>query len=239
MLPQLEDASHIAKSGDNTYVTWWGEGSSNNKAGNIYEVLFAKSIDNGDTFGDVINLSNSPYAIDYDSRVIASGKNVYVAWSEDNLNPTKSDAIWFRASSDYGSTFGPPIRINSDAPLHLHGINRGNDFGLVKPTDDHFTRMVASGDNVYVVWYCHEIKDNWEVYFRASNDGGKTFGETINLSNSPDRVSHLPEITKDTQGNVYVTYWDDKLGEDMKQFVTISTDEGRTFSSPNSVRRFD
>ena len=63
-------------------------------------------------------------------------------------------------------------------------------------------------------------------------DGGKTFGETVNLSNSPDRVSHLPEITTDTQGNVYVTYWDDKLGEDKKQFATISTDEGRTFSSP-------
>lgn len=165
----LPEASHTTKSGDNTYVTWWGEGggSGNNKAGNIYEVLFAKSTNNGASFGDIINLSNSPYAIDYDSRVIASGKNVYVTWSEDNLNPTKSDAIWFRASSDYGTTFGPPIRINSDAPLHLHGINRGNDFGLVKPTDDHFTRIVASGDNVYVVWYCHEIKDNWEVYFRA------------------------------------------------------------------------
>jgi hypothetical protein len=70
------------------------------------------------------------------------------------------------------------------------------------------------------------------VYFRASNDGGRTFGETINLSNSPDRVSHLPEITTDTQGNVYVTYWDDKLGEDKKQFATISTDNCRTFSSP-------
>jgi hypothetical protein len=54
----------------------------------------------------------------------------------------------------------------------------------------------------------------------------------ISLSNSPDRVSHLPEITTDTQGNVYVTYWDDKLGEDKKQFSTISTDEGRTFSIP-------
>ncbi len=222
------EASHIAKSGDNMYITWWGDD----------EALFAKSTDNGATFGDIINLSNSPFAIDYDSRVIASGKNVYVTWSEDNLIPSKSDAIWFRASSDYGSTFGPPIRINSDAPLHLHGVSGGptSDFGIVKPTDDHFTRIVASGDNVYVVWYCHEIKDNWEVYFRASNDSGKTFGETINLSNSPDRVSHLPEITTDTHGNVYVTYWDDRLGEDKKQFTTISTDEGRTFSSAIQVK---
>ena len=95
--------------------------------------------------------------------------------------------------------------------------------------------MAAFGNNVYAVWYCHEIKDNWEVYLRASNDGGKTFGETINLSNSPDRTSHLPEITTDAEGNVYVTYWDDKLGDE-KQFVTISTDEGRTFGSPIQLK---
>jgi hypothetical protein len=82
----------------------------------------------------------------------------------------------------------------------------------------------------------HEIKDNWEVYFRVSNDGGKTFGETINLSSSPDRVSHLPEITTDAHGNVYVTYLEDKIGGDKKQFTTISTDEGKTFSKPVQSR---
>jgi hypothetical protein len=115
---------------------------------------------------------------------------------EIRLDPLISDSIWFRASSDYGSTFGQPIRINDDSPFH--NSDPTTEFGIVEPTHDHSTHMAASGDNVYVVWYCHEIKDNWEVYLRASNDGGKTFGETINLSNSPDRTSHLPEITTDT-----------------------------------------
>jgi hypothetical protein len=218
---RLTEASHMAKSGDNMYFAWWEDN----------EALFAKSTDNGATFGDVINLSNSPYAIDYDSRVVTSGKNVYVTWSEDNLISSMSDSIWFKASSDYGTSFGPPIRINNDAPLH-DSRDSTSEFGIVKPTDDHSTHVAASGNNVYVVWYCHEIKDNWEVYFRASNDGGRTFGETIDLSNSPGSVSHIPEITTDAAGNVYVTYWDEKVGGDKKQFAIISTDEGRTFSSP-------
>src|ERR671922_100316 len=44
------------------------------------------------------------------------------------------------------------------------------------------------------------------------------------------------EITTDAQGNVYVAYWDDKIGGDKKQFATISTDEGRTFSSPIQLK---
>jgi hypothetical protein len=34
---------------------------------------------------------------------------------------------------------------------------------------------------------------NWEVMFRASNDGGQTFGDKINLSNSPDTQSQTAE----------------------------------------------
>lgn len=42
--------------------------------------------------------------------------------------------------------------------------------------------MAASqdGNNVYVVWWTNR-SGNWEVMFRASNDGGQTFGPLINL----------------------------------------------------------
>jgi hypothetical protein len=41
--------------------------------------------------------------------------------------------------------------------------------------------MAASqdGNNVYVVWWTNR-SGNWEVMFRASNDGGQTFGDKIN-----------------------------------------------------------
>jgi hypothetical protein len=68
--------------------------------------------------------------------------------------------------------------------------------------------MAASedGNNVYVVWWTNR-SGNWEVMFRASNDGGATFGDKINLSNSPDTQSQTAEIL--TVGNtVYVTWWE-------------------------------
>ena len=36
------------------------------------------------------------------------------------------------------------------------------------------------GNNVYVVWWTNK-SENWEVMFRASNDGGHTFGPLIML----------------------------------------------------------
>ncbi len=45
--------------------------------------------------------------------------------------------------------------------------------------------MAASqdGNNVYVVWWTNR-SGNWEVMFRASTDGGQTFGPVINLGNN-------------------------------------------------------
>src|SRR5213594_2601763 len=43
--------------------------------------------------------------------------------------------------------------------------------------------ITTSGDNVYIAWWTNKTGNN-EVTFRASSDGGKTFGDKINLSNS-------------------------------------------------------
>ena len=52
--------------------------------------------------------------------------------------------------------------------------------------------MAASqdGNNVYIVWWTNR-SGNWEVMFRASNDGGAAFGEAINISNSTDAQSQM------------------------------------------------
>ena len=93
----------IAASGDNVYVTWW-----DNKTGN-WEVFFARSTDNGETFGDTINLSNAMGRSE-DSNIAASEDNVYVTWWD---NKTGTREVYFRASTDSGETFGNTIMLNS------------------------------------------------------------------------------------------------------------------------------
>jgi hypothetical protein len=92
--------------------------------------------------------------------------------------------------------------------------------------------MAASqdGNNVYVVWWTNR-SGNWEVMFRASNDGGQTFGDRINLSNSPDTQSQTAEILA-VGNSVYVTWWE--LNENVhphtnESVLRVSTDAGQTF----------
>jgi hypothetical protein len=93
----------ITASGDNVYVTWW-----DNKTGN-WEVFFAKSTDNGETFDDTINLSNANGRSE-DASIAASGDNVYVTWWD---NKTGTREPFFRGSTDGGETFGNTIMLNS------------------------------------------------------------------------------------------------------------------------------
>jgi hypothetical protein len=63
--------------------------------------------------------------------------------------------------------------------------------------------------------------------FRASTDGGKTFGEKINLSNSTNADSQDAQI--DASGDrVFVTYWDRNATSE-EPLLRTSTDKGATF----------
>src|SRR3712207_2909008 len=69
-------------------------------------------------------------------------------------------------------------------------ITTGADF-VVEPKAP--MAVSQDGNNVYIVWWTNK-SENWEVMFRASNDGGQTFGDKINLSNSTDTESQNAEI---------------------------------------------
>jgi hypothetical protein len=86
----------------------------------------------------------------------------------------------------------------------------------------------VTGDNVYVAWWTNNtFNDNDEVNFRASTDGGQTFGDKINLSNTTDFDSSNVEIDSDAD-SVVVTWWEtNQTGE--TPVVRVSNDNGATF----------
>jgi len=88
------------------------------------------------------------------------------------------------------------------------------------------SQPAISDKNVYVVWFTN-TSGNWEVMFRASTDGGKTFGDKINLSNSSNSDSTRAQI--DSDGNsVVVTWWETSQTSDMP-VMRISDDNGKSF----------
>ena len=142
----------------NLYVAWWGNGTGN------FEVIFKASNDNGKTFGDKINLSNSTNGTSGAASVAASGNNVYVTYWD---NKTGIGRVYVRTSNDNGKTFGEEI-------------NLSNSTGIQSTRAE----IVASGDNVDVSWW-EKSDGKDQPMIRTSNDGGKTFGEaTVLTANS-------------------------------------------------------
>ena len=86
--------------------------------------------------------------------------------------------------------------------------------------------VVISGDNAYVAWWSNKSGIN-EVMFRASSDGGKTFGEKVNLSNNTNVESTRVEIGAEAS-NVIVTWWETNETSDVP-VAKISNDNGKTF----------
>jgi hypothetical protein len=87
---------------------------------------------------------------------------------------------------------------------------------------------VVSGDNIYIAWWTNNTENgNEEVMFRASNDGGATFTDKINLSNTTDADSWRVEIAGEGD-NVIVSWWETNQTSDTP-VARISNDAGQTF----------
>jgi hypothetical protein len=91
----------------------------------------------------------------------------------------------------------------------------------------HNAPIATSGNNIYIAWWTNNT-GNDEVLFRASTDGGKTFGDKINLSNTTKSESQDAHI--DASGDrVFVTWWERNATSE-EPLLRTSTDMGATFS---------
>lgn len=213
------DCVPLSASGDNVYVSWVG-----NKTGN-FEVMFRVSNDNGKTFSDKINLSNTSDSDSLDPHIAANAENVYVSWHD---NQTGNWDTYLRTSKDSGQTFGDTIRINGTGTMPQPttiGAYPGLD-----PVEDvplEATHVASSGNNVYVVSW-DKKSGNWEVFLATSTDNGESFGDTINISNSTDRRSDAAHIFA-VDENVYLTWWETSKNGTTVPIFRASNDNGQTF----------
>lgn len=95
--------------------------------------------------------------------------------------------------------------------------------------DSVYPQTAASKNNVYVVWSestQSSTDNNYDIYFKASSDGGKTFGRTISLSDNPSFSEH-PQIAA-VENNVYVV-WTDNTSGHKEVLFRMSTNQGKAF----------
>src|ERR671931_115176 len=86
--------------------------------------------------------------------------------------------------------------------------------------------IAASGDNIYITWWENKTGNN-EVMFKASTDGGKTFSDKMNLSNSSKSESVNVQIAA-AGSNVYVSWWE-RNATTNEPVLRVSNDNGKKF----------
>jgi hypothetical protein len=182
---------------DSIFVLWTDNTTG---SGDIY---FKRSVDNGTSFGNIENLSNST-GNSTDAQIAVNQNNVYVVWTD---NTTGSGDIYFKRSVDNGASFG-----NIE--------NLSNDIG-----SSYEPQIVISGNNVYVVW-TDNTTGSGDIYFKRSVDNGTSFGSTQNLGTNPGN-SRAAQIAV-YQNNVYVVWSDDTTGNGDIYFKA-SLDNGTKF----------
>lgn len=207
----------------------------------------AASRDGGRTFGPPVDLT-SDRGGDYPGLAVDGDGTLHaVVWSRNFppvpfTEPQPAQPVYYRRSTDGGKTFSAPQEI-------FHGNARSP-----RPP-----RLAADprSNAVYVVWYSHAeaenlrpgFREDLEIFFRSSLDGGRTWTERKVLNDDTTegvKVNQFdPGISISPDGRVDVAWYDGRLsprapvlGSNPSErgfqdvFYTSSSDQGRSFG-PN------
>jgi hypothetical protein len=199
----------VAAWNNHVYVLWQDSMPSGNRN---YDIFIKNSVDNGNTFGSPVNLSNNSGFSEH-PQIAAYNNNVYAIWADDTSGNRE---VLFTRSEDNGSSFFGTIK------------------NLSNSTSDSFNQEIAVfGDNVYVIWLDRAEGDKAKILLKASDDGGATFGRTVNISsNANDETFPKVAAYKDS---VYIA-WNMADGELDKSdneglFFVSSLDGGSNFDN--------
>src|SRR6266498_3730891 len=152
-----------------------------------------------------------------------SGNNIYLTWWD---NKTGDWQVFSKASNDNGKTFDDAVMLKSigNSPMKILKAPLSNTISVD-------TIVSASGDNEFAVWW-DNTTGNWEVSFAKSSDGGKTFSDTMNISNSSDARS-IGARTAVQGKNVFISWIDIDKNTGQKQVLfRESSDNGQSFDKP-------
>lgn len=199
----------LSSSGNNVFVLW---AANENISSSNKEIFFRKSNDSGDSFSDVLNLSNdNDDSLDPHMVINQNGSIIYIVWTKcDTKHDDPTCSIAFTQSLDQGNTFTASRIINNsnmNPPHLLNNLTVNERINSINPTV--FTSL--DGNQVYVLWEQSTFgKGDSELFLTSSNAYGNSFNSTINFSNSSgtSRLAHGRILGED----LYVT-WADTLNQ--------------------------
>jgi hypothetical protein len=206
------------------YAAWWTKHRDGRK-----DVLLSASRDFGASFGLTHKLNQGHGA--FPPEVSADGKgHVYVVWADERTeagagSPRGRSAghrIYFNRSDDHGATWrAHDLKLSGEAA----GGGRVMQAWPQVRSDDH--------GHVYVVWF-DTRHGGGSIYFRASDDFGRTWREELRVKTGEGDVEGPMQLAADERGHLYVVWADNRDGE-YGIYLVASTDDGRTWSKETRI----
>jgi hypothetical protein len=181
------------------------------------------SLDGGEHFGEINFLYQANVAQHMPAEIVASNGKCFLAWGDGSSDATEP-MVLFSKSKDDDSGFEDPIRLNltsGDASASLGKPESGKGSTWDAQRRELFRRwylvprvkLAASGNNVYVFWTETTARlhtdAEYRLYFRASNDGGNTFGEKKHIGTmtiSSKEFMRMFHINLTASGEVYMMW---------------------------------
>jgi hypothetical protein len=177
--------------------------------------LFNRSLNSGTIFEGDQTLS--PFA--GNTKIVVDGSNVYVAYQNDQ------GQLSFKRSTDNGATFNNPQQI-------------------VAPKNAGFINIIVRGNRIYLFWQFGIFSPPpLDLFFTYSTDGGLSFANTIDLTETPSSSSLSGDYA--VMGNDVYGVWvestntvqdpDGSIHSDTDIYFRKSSDNGNTFGAVKAL----
>jgi BNR repeat-like domain len=163
------------------------------------QLLKRTSLDGGKSFGESIQQLATNYSkFAGNDKIKTYNNNVYIGWQ---ANIKGQFDIFLSKSSDGGITFSEPINVSIDS-----GDSINPD-------------LIVLHNNIHVIWNDNSTK-KYDIIIKTSSDGGITFSEPINLSNTTNSNSMNPQLAA-TANELFVVWQEDISGNNEIYFTTV------------------
>ena len=200
-------------SGFAIYVVW------DDKVDGRGAIMFARSLDAGQTFSEPARVSTGPGDASECSIAADSSGRLHVVWVDTSDGDPEA---YYCRSSNGGDSFSDPVNLSS-----------------IRNGEVHKTVVTTFRDRIHVAF--NEDVRNKQVFLVTSGNGGDSFADPVQVSNAdPGRGrAHSAAMVVDPGGLLHIVWIDSSiLGSDEGLMYYTNTSNGVGFGSKSPIYAF-